>query len=152
MERNREPPRRRGFTMAEALTVMGIIVVLAAAAVPSGMGAMKNVRQIQLNRSAETIYMTAQLNLIAAKVSGKSVPGTVTATKDSNEDTKNMILPANSISPALYAGNWAIVYSGWTVETAYYSEATETWDDDAGFTAWQNMAATNAGKVGKYGK
>ena len=75
MERNREPPAntgrtRRGFTMAEALTVMGIIVVLAAAAVPSGMGAMKNVRQIQLNRSAETIYMTAQLNLIAAKVSG----------------------------------------------------------------------------------
>ena len=143
----------RGFTMAEALTVMGIIVVLAAAAVPSGMGAMKNVRQIQLNRSAETIYMTAQLNLVAAKVSGKTTSGnkeTVTSSDSDSDAKKTMVLPANSISPALYAGNWAIVYKGWTVETAYYSES-ETWSDSAGFTAWKAMASDGAGKVGKYG-
>lgn len=155
MRRNREPPRRRGFTMAEALTVMGIIVVLAAAAVPSGMGAMKNVRQIQLNRSAETIYMTAQLNLIAAKVSSESgtPPSSSPVTfQDSANAAKDIVLPANSISPALYAGNWVIEYSGWTVETAYYSEKTETWSDTDGFNAWKNQASTNAGKVGKYGK
>lgn len=141
----------RGFTMAEALTVMGIIVVLAAAAVPSGMGAMKNVRQIQLNRSAETIYMTAQLNLIAAKVSGKSsVSETITSRMNDTVLNKQIVLPANSISPALYAGNWAIVCNGWTVETAYYSES-ETWSDSAGFAAWQAMASDGAGKVGKYG-
>ncbi len=124
---------------------------MAAAAVPSGMGAMKNVRQIQLNRSAETIYMTAQLNLVAAKVSGQSsVTDTITSQMSDTVLNKQIVLPANSISPALYAGNWAIVCNGWTVETAYYSES-ETWSDDTEFTAWKNQALTGAGKVGKYG-
>lgn len=79
MNRKRNPAwafsvRQRGFSMAEVLVVMAIIMILSGIAVPTGTRVLNNVRQMSLNRAAETIYMTAQRNLIAAKLAGKS-PG-----------------------------------------------------------------------------
>lgn len=143
---------RAGFTMAEALMVMGIVVVLAAAAIPGGMGAWNNVKQLQLNRSAETIYMTAQRNLIAAKVSGASLTAGEVTSKDTSTANKDIVLPANTISPALYAGNWVIMYNGdWTVTMAYYSETEEFDANAASVTEWMGKAASETGKVGRYG-
>ena len=66
---------------------------------------------------------------------------------------KDKVLPANTISPALYAGNWAIMYdvNNWTVTTACYSE-TETFDANAeSVSAWMKKATDDMGKVGWYG-
>ena len=78
--------------MAEVLVVMAIIMVLSGIAVPNAMRVMNNVRQMSLNRSAETIYMTAQRNLIAAKVAGKTW-NTGLWTYDSNYTSSDAVPP-----------------------------------------------------------
>lgn len=145
-----------GFTLAEALVVIAIIVVLGAAAVPTGMGVRNNVRQIQLNRSAEILYMTAQRNLVMKKLSGESVALSATSvTSADTTENKNKVLPANTVSPELYRENWVIQYTEWTVETVYYSE-TETIAEanlsDEKFAALSAWKTDQTGKVGWYGK
>lgn len=144
---------RDGFTLAEALVVIAIIVVLAAAAVPSGMGVQRNVKQIQLNRSAETIYMTAQRNLVMTRIDAghspaPTPPSETFVTSASGIDAKNPVLPANTITPALYNAHWVIQYKGWTIKTVYYSE-TEELETESDLTKWK---ADQTGKVGWYGE
>lgn len=147
--------RQRGFTMAEMLVVMAIIMVLSGIAAPSGMRVLNNVRQMSLNRSAETIYMTAQRNLIAYKVRGgnstppKDATGGYKVTsgdKSANPNLVNVVLPAKTISPTLYAGNWSIEYNvNFCVTKVYYSENTPLESLETVYESGE------LGKVGYYG-
>lgn len=150
--------------MTEMLIVLGVTVVLAGAAVPGGLKVLQGMRQMHLNRAAETIYMTVQRNLAAAKASGEAVPGdhtgavgSATAPADSghmDSVTTGTVLPAGTLSPTLYYdGHWIVYYSGWLVSGVRYSETEkiETWDD-AAWDNWQEEINTGTfGKVGKYG-
>lgn len=143
--------RQRGFTMAEVLVVMAIIMVLSGIGVPNALRMMNSARQISLNRSAETIYMTAQRNLIAAKLAGTPLDDTYSkVTKNKSDSTangadKNIVLPASTISPALYAGSWIIEYDKdkFLVKKVQYSETVALAD----FITYAN----SIGKIGSYG-
>lgn len=132
---------QHGFTMAEALIVIGITVVLAAAAIPGGFGAWRNIKQLHLNRCAETIFMTAQRNLAAAKVSNYSI--TRSEVSGSSDTEATVVLPANTVSPSLYNGHWVVQYSSdYRVQRVYY------WEDEL---SNYRSELGNTGKVGQYG-
>ena len=150
--------------MAEMLVVMAIIMVLSGIAVPSGTRLLKNVRQMSLNRSAETIYMTAQRNLIAAKLANNKLlePNSVdlpyykklTGGKDTDGVhnvsgmDKKLVLPANTISPTLYGGNWIIEYdSAYLVRKVYFSENTPLENLETVYNTSGKL-----GEVGYYGE
>ena len=59
-----------GFTLAELLIVIAIILVLAALAIPSIITAQNNMRMMELNNAAESIANAAQTQMTAKKVAG----------------------------------------------------------------------------------
>lgn len=129
---------RAGFTLAEGLLVLGIAAVLAAAAVPSALHLWANANQCHLNRCAETIFLTAQRNLAAAKTLGR-VPTQAEVSGPGDADAA-IVLPEASVGPSLYAGHWVIEYDGWTVREVRY------WEADLPETG-----ADTDGTVGRYG-
>ena len=161
---------RTGFTLAEMLVVMAIMAVLSGVAVPSVVHARNSFRQMSLNRSAETIFMTAQRNLIAAKVRGVETIGTdssddsddsvdpdnpgssdtlassgTVSSTDEESFAKNTVMSEKTLSPELYNGNWIVKYSNWTVDYVYFSE-----DVPAGIMETE-YKKNILGKVGLYG-
>lgn len=135
---------RVGFTLTEALTVMAIVVILSGAAVPGALNAVSNMRQMSLNRAAETIYMAAQRNLVAAKIGGKSLSGSPVNSGAKDSADAKIVLPAKTISPTLYAGKWKITYNGYVVTNVYYSESIAVESLESEYTS-------AVGKVGYYG-
>lgn len=59
-----------GFTLAELLLAIAIILVLAAIAIPSVITTQANLRMLELNNAAEQIANAAQTQMTAKKVSG----------------------------------------------------------------------------------
>lgn len=59
-----------GFTLAELLLSIAIIMVLAAIAIPSIVTAQNNMRMVELNNAAQSIASAAQTQMTAMKVSG----------------------------------------------------------------------------------
>lgn len=60
----------KGFTLAELLLSVAILLVLAALAFPSIVSAQNNMRMVELNNAAESIANAAQSQMTAKKVSG----------------------------------------------------------------------------------
>ncbi len=59
-----------GFTLAELLLAIAVVLVLAAIAIPSIIAAQSNLRMLELNNAAEQIANAAQTQMTAKKVSG----------------------------------------------------------------------------------
>ena len=59
-----------GFTLAELMMSIAIILVLAAIAIPSFITAQNNMRMVELNNAAQSIANAAQTQMTAKKVSG----------------------------------------------------------------------------------
>ena len=59
-----------GFTLAELLLSIAIILVLAAIAIPSIVNAQNNMRMVELNNAAESIANAAQTQMTAKKAAG----------------------------------------------------------------------------------
>lgn len=59
-----------GFTLAELLMSVAIILILAAIAFPSIVSAQNNMRMLELNNAAQSIANAAQAQMTAKKVSG----------------------------------------------------------------------------------
>lgn len=59
-----------GFTLAELMMSIAIILVLAAIAIPSFITAQNNMRMVELNSAAQSIANAAQTQMTAKKVSG----------------------------------------------------------------------------------
>lgn len=60
----------KGFTLAELLLSVAILLVLAALAFPSIVSAQNNMRMVELNNAAESLANAAQAQMTAKKVSG----------------------------------------------------------------------------------
>lgn len=59
-----------GFTLAELLLAVAVIIVLVAIAIPSIVAAQSNMRMLELNNAAEQIANAAQAQMTGEKVSG----------------------------------------------------------------------------------
>lgn len=137
-----------GFTLAELLLSIAIILVLAALAIPSIVNAQNNMRMVELNNAAESIANAAQTQMTAKKAAGTwlalidDADGKVKypeAVGASDEDTyymvaddtgalqgarSNGIIPSLSIDDVVRKGNYVILFKASTasVEAVYYTD------------------------------
>lgn len=155
-----------GFTLAELLLSIAIILVLAAIAIPSIVNAQNNMRMAELNNAAESIANAAQTQMTAKKAAGTWLAlidgpdGKVkypAATGSVDSDTYYMvaddldslqgargngIVPSLSIDDAVRNGDYVIVFKASTasVEAVYYT------DGKSGFFG-SSPARTNAAQT-----
>ena len=65
--------RKKGFTMTELLTVVGIIAIVCAIAIPAIISISRSLAFKQANEYAESIFMAAQANLTEMKSDGRLI-------------------------------------------------------------------------------
>lgn len=137
-----------GFTLAELLLSIAIIMVLAAIAIPSIVTAQNNMRMVELNNAAQSIANAAQTQMTAMKVSGTwlalvedadgkvQYPASSTSTDtdtyymvaDSSGKLKgardNGVVPGLSIDDAVCRGDFVIVFKASTasVVEVFYAD------------------------------
>ena len=64
--------KQRGFTLAELLVTVAVLVILLAVGIPSVLKIQRNLRQEELDEKAETIYMAVQNKLSKMKAGGNT--------------------------------------------------------------------------------
>ncbi|WP_221688043.1 type II secretion system protein [Gordonibacter massiliensis (ex Traore et al. 2017)] len=160
-----------GFTLAELLIVIAIILVLAALAIPSIITAQNNMRMLELNNAAESIANAAQTQMTAKKVAGSwlalvenddgknvypaaknatdedirymvaSSSGSGTAAVEGARD--NDIIPSLSIDDGVRNGDYVIVFKKSTasVVAVYYT------DGKTGFFGSSPQGGTTAAQI-----
>lgn len=137
-----------GFTLAELLLSIAIIMVLAAIAIPSIVTAQNNMRMVELNNAAQSIANAAQTQMTAMKVSGTwlaliedadgkvQYPASSTSTDtdtyymvaDSSGTLKgardNGVVPGLSIDDTVRRGDFVIVFKASTasVVEVFYAD------------------------------
>ena len=67
-------PCSPAFTLAEMLLTLAIMALLIGAGIPAASDMLRHSRQATLDRMARTLYMSAQMSLTAAKLSGNALP------------------------------------------------------------------------------
>ena len=64
--------KKKGYTLAEVLATVAILIILMAIAVPAIFSIRKNLRQTALDNKAEQIYTAVQTNLVMMQTNGNS--------------------------------------------------------------------------------
>lgn len=133
--------RNRGFTMTEILTVIGIIVIIVAIAVPSVIMINNNTRFKQCNEYAQVIFTAAQNNLTQMRSDGRldqlgtNLPPAQTLQRQdfpasgivytyNGQPDFNLVLPADAVENTLRDETIIIEYNPKTgvIFSAFYSE------------------------------
>ena len=70
---NRTMTDNRAFTLAEMMLTLGMMGILMSAGIVAASDMLRNARQATLDAAARTLYLSAQMGLTAAKLSGKSI-------------------------------------------------------------------------------
>ena len=90
----------KGFTMAEVLITVAIIIVLLALAAPNVVKYQRQLKQMELHKTAEEIYLSVQNTLTAYKTAGtldsfisEAGEGSVTPPSDYSGETEDGKLP-----------------------------------------------------------
>lgn len=150
--------RKKGFTMTELLTVVGIIAIVCAIAIPAIISISRSLAFKQANEYAESIFMAAQANLTEMKSDGrlidlfvedngaKKVSDDAVATGFPNDEIHreqymyatssdgvyDVLLPATSIDSDARDGNVLIEYNPYTgnVYSVFYKDG----GDPLGYT------------------
>lgn len=131
----------QGFTLAELLTAIAILLILAAIAMPSIISAQKNMLMTELDASAAQIAQAAQNQMTSKKVSGtwmSTLDKLEIATKQkaeiagqsglyyftADQARENGILPRNSIDDVVYEGDFVIEFnmSTATVSRVFFAD------------------------------
>lgn len=132
----------KGFTLAELLLAVAIILVLAAIAIPSVTNAQRNMHMVELDSAANQIALAAQNQMTSMKVSNtwlataekvttpaREIPATITNPSDIFVMTAQQaqtlgVLPPGSIDDTVRAGNYVIEFSKSTATVCgvFYSD------------------------------
>ncbi len=147
--------QRRGFTLAETLIVVGILVVLMGLLIPNLIQMQKELRQKELDAKAEIIYVAAQNELAKLRSGGNA--GKFTAPLRVGDDDGVRMLSSNgSLSTTadwlsgaaedlLHTGHhWVVIYNANTasVVEVFYSEKTEFENDYEGYRGPEGVPLT----------
>lgn len=137
-----------GFTLAELMMSIAIILILAAIAIPSIFNAQSNMRMVELNNAAQSIANAAQTQMTAMKVSGTWMAFLDDRAEGSgtyllrDEARASNILTSLSVDSTVYDGDYVIVFDQDTasVTAVFYT------DGKTGFFG-QAPATTNAAQT-----
>ncbi|QOS68333.1 prepilin-type N-terminal cleavage/methylation domain-containing protein [Eggerthella guodeyinii] len=137
-----------GFTLAELMMSIAIILILAAIAIPSIFNAQSNMRMVELNNAAQSIANAAQTQMTAMKVSGTWMAFLDDRAEGSgtyllrDEARASNILTSLSVDSTVYDGDYVIVFDRDTasVTAVFYT------DGKTGFFG-QAPATTNAAQT-----
>ena len=163
--------RRKGFTVAEMLIVVGVIAVLLGIAIPTVVSLSRSMQMSELDASARQIFIAAQNRLTALRAADEvgalnlknPVEGTPSDAEEgfdpsnlywvSQDDlAADILLPFGSIEPEVRAGQYVIELdpTSASVYSVFYSEETFEY---AEFFAKRDTAARKNEKpvVGYYG-
>ena len=138
--------KKKGYTLAEVLATVAILLILMAIAVPAIFSIRKNLRQKALDNKAELIYTAVQNNLVKLQNNGNSslyaageTEGKVDVTPSDADGEKNLyyvtsntktekaasiILTSDNVDEELYNHYWVIEYNpdSASVYAVFYSE------------------------------
>lgn len=147
--------RKKGYSLAEVLVTVTILLILMAIAVPSVFTIRKNLRQKALDNKAELIYTAVQNNLVKLQNNGNSsvyagnratqveenpsdADGDKSSilyyvTSDKKEDTGNaasVLVTKDTIDDELYSHYWVIEYNpdSASVYAVFYSETRDDYN------------------------
>ena len=147
--------KKKGYTLAEVLATVAILLILMAIAVPAIFSIRKNLRQKALDNKAELIYTAVQNNLVKMQNNGnsslysKDKARQVTAnpsdadgdkmsflyyvTADQKEDTGNaasVLVTRDAVDDELYNNYWVVEYNpdSASVYAVFYSETRNNYD------------------------
>ena len=141
--------RKKGFTMTELLTVVGIIAIVCAIAIPAIISMNKSLKFKQANEYAESIFMAAQANLTEMRSDGQlinlltdgngaeQIPSDVDFPEDhvanyryatSEDPVYDALVPKMSVDSEVRDGNVLIEYNPFTgnVYAVFYKDGGET--------------------------
>ena len=141
--------RKKGFTMTELLTVVGIIAIVCAIAIPAIISISRSLAFKQANEYAESIFMAAQANLTEMRSDGRlidlfmedngaeQIPSNVDFPEDhvanyryaTSEDlVYDVLVPKMSVDSEVRDGNVLIEYNPFTgnVYAVFYKDGGET--------------------------
>lgn len=156
---------KAGFTLAEMLITIGIVVILLAVAIPAIAQASINYKMNELNSVARQVFVASQNNLTNLKTQGmldvlkdKTDPtkpvnwgkpftdgaGRVGTYMEEDDANINLILPIGSVDEFAYGHKYTILYNPdtATVLEVFYSEK-----DFDGLLALTNLSGTTDDKV-----
>lgn len=155
------PNRRKGFALIKILAVVGVLAVLSCVAIPCLTGTLKEKKFTQCNDHARTVFMAAQERLTELRRTGKldlltaqaeaeglpalNAPGGCYVTSQESQDSYALILPADSVDPAIreeqviieYDPQAGIIYSVFYHEgndgalAELYADPGRNWSDEA---------------------
>lgn len=144
--------RKKGYTLAEVLTTVMILLILMAIAVPAIFSIRRNLRQKALDNKAELIYTAVQNNLVklqnngnSSKYAGKKADAVKANPSDADGDKASVLFfvtsdrkndPDNAVSSLvtkdiiddeLYNNYWVVEYNpdSASVYAVFYSETSE---------------------------
>lgn len=139
-----------GFTLAELMMSIAIILILAAIAIPSIVTAQNNMRMVELNNAAQSIANAAQTQMTGKKVSGTwmdFLDERADDVKDKDyllreEARSSGIVTSLSIDSTVYEGDYVIEFDRATasVTRVFYA------DGKSGFFG-ETPAGTNAAQI-----
>ena len=141
--------RKKGFTMTELLTVVGIIAIVCAIAIPAIISISRSLAFKQANEYAESIFMAAQANLTEMRSDGQlinlltdgngaeQIPSNVDFPEDhvanyryatSEDPVYDVLVPKMSVDSEVRDGNVLIEYNPFTgnVYAVFYKDGGET--------------------------
>ena len=141
--------KKKGYTLAEVLATVAILLILMAIAVPAIFSIRKNLRQKALDNKAELIYTAVQNNLVKLQSNGNSslydgektakamgrTPSDATkeqklyyALSSEKADTKraaSVLVTTDTVDGELYNNYWVVEYNpeSASVYAVFYSES-----------------------------
>ena len=141
--------KKKGYTLAEVLATVAILLILVAIAVPAIFSIRKNLRQKALDNKAELIYTAVQNNLVKLQSNGNSslydgektanamgrTPSDATkeqklyyALSSEKTDTKraaSVLVTTDTVDGELYNNYWVVEYNpeSASVYAVFYSES-----------------------------
>lgn len=140
--------KEKGYTLAEVLTTVMILIILMAIAVPAIFSIRKNLRQKALDSKAELIYTAVQNNLTKLRNNGNSslyassgkatkmqtMPSDATekknlyyataAEKENTNKAASVLVTTDTVDEELYSHYWVVEYNpeSASVYAVFYSE------------------------------